>query len=191
MKGDILTENDQKELAEKAKAHGASAAVWVPVPSIPTGLWTRMKCQFGCPSYGMTLCCPPYTPDGAFMKHFLAEYTESLLVQYTLPFHPDTDGKHWETFNRRMSNDMTRLVAALEKEAFLLGYYKAFGLKAGRCYLCDTCNLKHCVHPDLARPAAEACGIDIMALARSAGFTARILKGPVQEVQVYGLVLVE
>lgn len=139
----------------------------------------------------MTLCCPPHTPDADFMKHFLGEYKESLLVQYTLPFRPDTDGKHWETFNRHMSNDMTRLVAAIEKDAFLLGYYKAFGLKAGRCYLCETCNLKHCVHPDLARPAAEACGIDMMALARNAGFTARILKGPVQNIQVYGLVLVE
>lgn len=186
-----MTEKDRQALAEKAKAHGAAAAAWVPVPTIKTGVWTRMKCQFGCPSYGETLCCPPYTPDLSFMEKFLSEYSTSLLVQYSLPFRPDTDGKHWEEFNRRLSNDTARLIAAVEKDAFLLGYYKAFGLKAGRCYLCETCNLKHCVHPDLARPSAEACGIDVMALARDNGFQPHILKGPVQQIQVYGLVLIE
>lgn len=181
---------DLEKLGEKAKALGASAAVPVKVATIKTGLWTRMKCQFGCPSYGKTLCCPPYTPDAAYMEQFLHEYTWSLLVQYTIPFHPETDGKNWDAMDKKISNGLGHIVVGVERAAFLMDYYKAFALKAGRCRLCDVCNLKHCIHPDLARPAAEACGIDVFALAREHGFPSHVLTAPVHDIKVYGLVLI-
>ena len=37
----------------------------------------------------------------------------------------------------------------------------------------------------------EACGIDVFALARDNGFDTHVLTGPVKEVSVYGMVLVE
>ncbi len=186
-----MIEEDLTALAEKAKEIGASAAVPIRVSTIQTGLWTRMKCQFGCPSYGKCLCCPPYAPDADFMQKFLHEYTWALLVQYTVPFDPETDGKDWDAMDKKISNGLVHVVVGVERAAFLMNYYKAFALKAGRCRLCDTCNLKHCVHPDLARPSAEACGIDVFALAKDHGFSAHVLKGPVKDVKVYGLVLIE
>ena len=52
-------EKDLQVLIEKALAAGASAARVVDVNTIKTGSWTRWKCQYGCPNYGKTLCCPP------------------------------------------------------------------------------------------------------------------------------------
>lgn len=185
-----MTDEDMKRLEEKAKGLGASAAVPVKVASIKTGLWTRMKCQYGCPNYGQTLCCPPHTPDAEFMKKFLADYTWSLLVQMTIPFDADkvTD---WNEYDKKINFALTDLVIGVEKEAFLMNYYKAFGLKAGRCRLCDECTLTRCRHPDRARPSAEACGIDVMALARDNGFDSRVIRGPVKDIKIYGLILLE
>ena len=183
-----MTLEDWQTLEDKAKSLGASAAVPVKVSTIKTGAWTRMKCQFGCENYGRTLCCPPHTPSAEFMKQFLSEYEWSLLVQLPIPIPENTD---WKTYNKVICKRLTDVVVGTEREAFLLNYYRAFGLKAGRCWLCDTCNLQHCVHPDLARPSAEACGIDMMALAADNGFNSRVLRGPVKEFHIYGLILIE
>lgn len=90
-----------------------------------------------------------------------------------------------------MSNGLLDILLTLEREAFLQNHYKAFALKAGRCRLCDQCSLTKCVHPTKARPSLEACGIDVMALANDNGYSAEILQGPVQELKIYGLLLVE
>ena len=185
-----MTEEDFAPLIAKAKELGASAAVPVKVETIKTGLWTRMKCQYGCPNYGQTLCCPPHAPDAEFMKKFLRDYTWSLLLQLTIPFDAEA-AADWNEYDKKINRALTDLVIGVEKEAFLQNHYKAFGLKAGRCRLCDECTLTRCRHPDLARPAAEACGIDVMALAHDNGFDSHVLRGPVKEFAIYGLVLVE
>lgn len=66
-------EKDLQVLIEKALAAGASAARVVDVNTIKTGSWTRWKCQYGCPNYGKTLCCPPYSPDYEATQRFLSE----------------------------------------------------------------------------------------------------------------------
>ena len=68
---------------------------------------------------------------------------------------------------------------------------KAFALKAGRCRLCEKCNLQHCVNPTKARPSLEACGIDVFALARDNGFGMDVVTGPITKLEIYGMVLVE
>lgn len=72
-------EKDLQVLIEKALAAGASAARVVDVNTIKTGSWTRWKCQYGCPNYGKTLCCPPYSPDYEATQRFLSEYKKALL----------------------------------------------------------------------------------------------------------------
>ena len=37
---------------------------------------------------------------------------------------------------------MRRTVAALEREAFLAGFYKAFGFACGPCGLCEECAVR-------------------------------------------------
>lgn len=185
-----MNQEDWNHLIAKAGELGASAAVPVAVSSIRTGVWPRIKCQYGCPEYGRTLCCPPHTPSVEFMQKFLADYTDSLLVQITFPFREE-DAARWDDFDRKINNALSELVVSLEKEAFRMNYYKAFALKAGRCRLCETCSLKKCIHPDRARPSATACGIDLIALAADNGFPSRFTGGPVREISLYGLILLE
>ena len=83
------------------------------------------------------------------------------------------------------------LVAALEREVFLAGFYKAFALGSGPCSLCDECNLESCVHPERARPAMEAAGIDVFATARGNGFPIEVVRTPSSPQNYYGLVLIE
>lgn len=185
-----MEKEDMKSLEDIALKAGASAACPVDVDKIKRGTWPRMKCQYGCAQYGSNLCCPPYTPDIGSMNRFLNEYRAGILVQYTRPM----DLKHigdWQEFDRSLNNDLLMVLLKVEKAAMMKNYYKAFALKAGRCGLCRVCNLKKCIHPESARPSMEACGINVFALTEEYGFSARMFKGPVKQVSVYGLVLVE
>lgn len=79
----------------------------------------------------------------------------------------------------------------MEREISLAGYYKTLGFGGGPCRLCHHCALeKGCRHAEEARPAMEACGMDVFATARRHGFTINVLK-KYQELQHYfGLVLI-
>lgn len=181
---------DMRILTDFALQHGASAVKTVEVCKIKTGAWTRMKCQYGCPNYGATLCCPPYTPDYEATQKFLSEYTHALLVEYTVDisgYGPDDFGK----VDMKVSNGLLDVLLELERQAFLLNHYRSFALKAGRCRLCENCNLKKCLHPDKARPSLESCGIDVFALANDNGFEMKVITGRIKELKIYGLVLVE
>lgn len=183
-------EKDLQVLIEKALEAGASAARVVDVNTIKTGSWTRWKCQYGCPNYGKTLCCPPYSPDYEATQRFLSEYKKGIIVQYTMQLDP-TGPADFERADLQLSNELLCILLELEREAFLLNHYKAFALKAGRCRLCEKCNLEHCVHPTKARPSLEACGIDVFALARDNGFDMDVVTGPITKLDIYGMVLVE
>jgi predicted metal-binding protein len=71
---------------------------------------------------------------------------------------------------------MRKLVAELERTAFLDGHYKALGLGDGPCRLCKECALAgDCRHPELARPSMESCGIDVYATARNSGIELEVV----------------
>lgn len=161
---DNLETNLQK-LMDKALAKGASAVKVVEIPKVRTGAWTRMKCQYGCPNYGSNLCCPPHTPDYEATQKFLAEYSHGIIVEYTMEMPACSGAEAFTSTDFKMSNALLDILLELERDAFLLNHYRAFALKAGRCRLCEKCNLQKCVHPTKARPSLEACGIDVFALA--------------------------
>ena len=81
---------------------------------------------------------------------------------------------------------------ALERDLFLAGHYKAFGLGSGPCGLCRTCAFdKGCRHPYKARPSMEAVGIDVFATARRHGFIIEVVRTHDDPQHYFGLVLVE
>ena len=81
---------------------------------------------------------------------------------------------------------------AIERQLFLAGYYKALGLGAGPCYLCRSCPLDgNCRHADKARPAMEACGIDVFGTARTHGFTIEVVRNRRDPQHYFGMVLIE
>jgi predicted metal-binding protein len=86
--------------------------------------------------------------------------------------------------------DTKEIAVKMEREAFLSGYYKAFGLGAGPCRLCNSCAFDEgCRHPDESRPAMEACGIDVFA--RKHGFTINVVRTYKDPQHYFGLVLFE
>jgi predicted metal-binding protein len=157
----------------RARALGAAAAKLIRADSVVTAAWVRMKCRFGCGGWGSNLCCPPYSPTPEETARVVAGYRKALLVHCTSEVRP------------------TPLVATLEREIFLAGYYKALAYGAGPCRLCKHCNLEACLRPDEARPAMEACGIDVFATARGNGFPIDVVTDASSDQNYYGLVLIE
>lgn len=162
-----------KVFVERACELGAAEAKIVRAGTVVTAPWVRMKCQFGCGGWGGSLCCPPHTPTPEVTASVIACYTRALLIH--------CNG------NRRP----TKIVAALEREIFLAGFYKALGFGSGPCRLCKECNFDGCIRPDDARPSMEACGIDVFATARANGFPIEVARDETSDQNYYGLVLVE
>ena len=154
---------------------GARDAKQISVESIVTAPWVRVKCQYGCGGYGQCLTCPPYSPTPEETARMFKEYQIAVLI------HGDDH------------TDVTVIAARIERKAFLDGYYKAFAMGSGPCRLCDECNVedKECLHPEDARPAMEACGIDVFQTARNNGFPIEVVKNRTCEQNYYGVVLIE
>ena len=160
-------------LVDEALNRGALEAKPISAQSIVTAPWVRLKCTYGCDGFGTSHCCPPKNPTPKEKQEILDGYTSALLVHF--------DGK----------SNPTRVIVELERSAFLAGYYKAFGFGAGPCLLCKTCRTEKCIHREKARPAMEACGIDVYATARNNGFPIDVLRDESCEENYYGLLLLE
>lgn len=174
MKAKKVPSRSLESCCRRAVALGARSAKVIPTSRVVTAPWVRMKCQFGCGGFGGCLTCPPYSPTPEQMRRILDSYRRAVLV------HVD-DRQH----------DLKGLVVKLEREMFLAGYYKAWGLGSGPCRLCEVCNLKKCKHPGLARPSMESTGIDVYATARGNGFHIDVVRNHSSPQDYYGLVLAE
>lgn len=153
---------------------GADDARVIKASTVKCAAWVRVKCQFGCGGYNKRLTCPPFTPTPEQMAAVVACYKRAILIH----------GRDPESVNR--------VIPGLEREVFLAGHYKALGLGSGPCHHCSRCNTgARCVHPYLARPSMEACGIDVYATARANGFGIEVVRGYSQQGDYYGLVLVD
>ena len=142
---------------KRSKELGAKNAKIISAQSIVIAEWVRMKCQFGCDGFGRSLTCPPYSPTPDLTRRMVAFYKQGILV-------------HGDAYT-----DIHALIPRLEREIFLDGYFKAFGMGAGPCQLCEKC-ARFCRHPDKTRPSLEACGIDVYTTVRSNGFPIKVLK---------------
>jgi predicted metal-binding protein len=165
-----------KELCDLAQQYdGVLKAKIIHPGRVQTAAWVRLKCQFGCDGYGRCLVCPPYTPTPETMRRVLDGYTRAVLL------HCDKD------------IDVKAMVAELEREIFLRGAWKAFGLGAGPCYFCKTCPVtdQTCRYPEQARPSMEACGIDVFSTVKQFGLPIEVVKTRRQCPNYYALILVD
>ena len=161
------------QFIQMALDKGALGAKLVPPKSVETGEWVRWKCQFGCGGFGSSLVCPPHTPTPGETRKMLDGYERAILLESPL-------------------GETKKIAADLERELFLAGHYKALGLGAGPCQLCDTCAFDEgCRHPCEARPSMEACGIDVYATARKHAFTINVVRTPEDPQHHFGLVLID
>ncbi len=182
MKYDILQPVPAPARLQKYKqlvlAQGADEARIISARNVVTAEWVRLKCQYECSGYNKRLCCPPFSPVPEKTRQVLQEYRWAVIYAYN---------------GARLSADsMQRFLAQLERTAFLDGYYKAFGFGAGPCRFCATCRPgERCKFPELARPAMEACGIDVYATCRNVGIRLEVVKDRRESPRYVNLLLVE
>jgi len=170
------TKLSDKELCDIAKEKSGIIDARIISPcEVETAAWVRLKCQFGCDCFGQCLVCPPFTPTSEEMRKVLDVYRRAILIH----FEPKADIK--------------ATVAELERDIFLRGSWKAFGLGAGPCYFCRKCPVEEgqCRHPERARPAMEACGIDVFSTVKKFGFPIEVVRTTRQCPNYYGLILVD
>jgi len=155
-----------------------------------------LKCKVGCPNYGKTLACPPYTPKAEEFRKIVGEYRYALFMKFEskakagseLAQHlskPETDPTIPQDIKDKMREfwaawkedklKMLSAVHALEKAAMSKGYPLAVGLVSGYCQLCEKCTLDRvtCVYPAKARYSEEAVGVNVQATAKNAGIKAK------------------
>ncbi len=182
-----MEHNDLERYWEKVvKDRDAEAKVIHP-STVVTAPWVRWKCQFGCPGYGRSYCCPPDTPTPEVTRSTLDAYERAIL------FHLGAAKREDENRGRVMRSFMEALVE-LEGEMFKDGYYRAYVFLSGPCGLCKECGKvkgKTCEFGYKARPAMEACGIDVYQTARNHGFPIKPLKRKDETQNLYCLMLVD
>lgn len=173
---------------------------------IVVGDWVRLKCRYGCENYGKHLCCPPFTPTPQETRAVLSEYRHAVLARFDAKPDSKLSPKH---ALKAMSNSIAKIqktIADLERAAFLAGYYRAFGMNAMPCALCETCILEEmqkkdqavfdldsvkCRNKQIMRPSMEACGIDVFKTVKNAGFKPHVLKDGKETVELFGLILLD
>ena len=171
------------EYPARARELGATRAAIIDPQTVVTGEWVRLKCQFGCGGYGQCLTCPPYSPAPSQTAALLREYRSALLIQFD-EIRPAESDRAWRK--------LKKMAVEFEREIFLANHPKAFAMTAGPCHYCRTCALaKGCVHPDLARPSMEGCGIDVYATAHNNKFPLRVVTSETTDCSYISLVLIE
>jgi predicted metal-binding protein len=163
----------EREIIKAAIELGAKKAKIMSPRKVVTGHWVRWKCCYGCSGYQSNLMCPPYTPTPDKTREMLDQYKRAVLFEA---------GR----------GEPKKIAVALERQLFLQGFYKAFGMGAGPCHLCKSCAFEEgCKNPSLARPSLEGCGIDVFATARQHGFTINVVRDDNDDQHYFGLVLIE
>lgn len=183
--GRISSDSDLEKYCAMGIERGVSHARQIHPGSVVTAPWVRLKCQFGCPHYGRSHCCPPRTPDYDKTRVILDSYRRAILLHIESSHAP---GDEWLLVKCRDA------IVDLEGELFKGGFYKAFLFLAGPCRLCETCAAveeKPCTFPWKARPCLDGCGIDVFQTARNNGFSIETLSEKTDTSNIYCLMMVD
>ncbi len=166
--------------------------------------WVSWKCRYGCPAYGKHLCCPPFAPTPDETRKMVSEYSFAILVRLEVP--AGAGREEAKSLANEGKTKLQRIVCDLERQAFLSGYYKAFGMSSSPCHLCESCVIEeklarnemisdydalNCRHKDIMRPSMEACGIDVFKTLDNAGYDPKVLKDYAGRIELFGMVLLD
>lgn len=168
------------------KKHGCADHKFIKPKSIVVSQWVRMKCMFGCKGFGKSLSCPPNTPSIPECREFFSEFKDAVMFRFTTKVDKPEDRKPW---SEKINEDLL----TVEREVFLLGYYKTFMLLINECRRCVKCSGKKelCAHPNKLRPMPEAMGVDLFATARNNGYPIEVLKDYDESMNRYAILMVQ
>ena len=122
--------------------------------------------------------------DPEVTRQMLRHYRQALLLR--------VEGAVGGEEEDRQRHRLGEVVAALERELFLAGYHRAWGMGAGSCSFCGACNLEGpCRFPRKERPSMEGCGIDVYTTVCQAGWEIEVVQTLKSPFRLFSLVLME
>ena len=177
---------NRAELEALFNKHGYTDFKWIDPKQIVVAQWVRMKCTFGCPSFGKNAACPPNNPSVSECRRFFDEYSSAVVFHFEKQVDKPDDRHPW---SRKVNLGLSKL----EREVFLSGYRKAFLLFMDSCPLCDECagRREDCKNPKMMRPSPEGMAVDVFATVRQFGFPIQVLADYSQTMNRYAFLLVE
>jgi len=166
--------------------HGYADFRWLGAKAIVVSTWVRMKCTFGCSTYGTKGTCPPNVPSIAECREFFREYNTVAVLHFEKSFKNPLGRFTW-------CRDINKKLLALERAVFLAGYYKAFLFFMDECSLCKECpgTRLTCKNKKSSRPCPEAFGVDVFATVRKCGYPAAVLTACTQTMHRYAFLMIE
>jgi predicted metal-binding protein len=132
--------------------------------------------MYGCSDWGKGHTCPsrPGSLKPWEYRKVFEEYSWGIIIHST---------------DKKISQDVS---FAIEREAFLHGYYFAFSLSD--CAICSECagfKGKDCLNPKKARPAFHSVGIDVFRTVHQFELPLETLKNGHQQQNWYSAVFIE
>jgi len=128
----------------------------------------EMCVQNTCGRYDRAWNCPPVCGTVEELESSCKSYAKGILVNIVNHLQDSFD---WEGMQEG-GKGLYKLVTDVKEYADAVGMkdYRVFG--AGRCYGCEECSYpdEPCRYPDLLFTPIEACGINVMLLAKDTGF---------------------
>jgi len=179
----VSEEQLQKDLEiyrKRAVELGASDAKIITTDMVILDERVRAKCMYPkCPSYGLSVHCPPYTQDLDQIRKIISNYKYAILIKLDVPPQdmagPDAKKRRaWTPYGMKRYE----IVGKLESEAFHDAYHFALAFVGGSCkiYFCPNveCSAlkpgQACRAPLKARPSMEAVGMDVYTMAAKVGW---------------------
>ena len=177
---------DQTLLQKMFNDNGFSNYRWIDPTEIVVAQWVRLKCMYGCDSYGRNASCPPNTPAVADCRTFFQEFRLGVVFHFAKCLDDPEERHAW-------LREINRALYELERQVFLSGYQKAFMLFMDNCKLCRDCanTRAACRNKKLARPSAEGMGVDVFATVAKFGYQVELLDKYDQEMERFAFLMIE
>jgi len=128
----------------------------IDVRDIAVADWVALKCRYGCKAYGKHLCCPPYTPGPEETRRILEGYSTGAVARFEPVPDQGVLPERTRSYLWASVTEIHHKIFELERAAFLLGCYKAFGFSAMPCTLCRTCVVEEKIKQGDAPDALDA-----------------------------------
>jgi len=177
---------DQIQLQKLFNDKGFPDYRWIDPAEMVVAQWVRMKCLFGCDSYGRNASCPPNTPSIDECREFFKEYRLGAVFHFSKRFNEPEERHEW-------SREVNRSLLDLERSIFVAGYPQAFLLFVDNCKLCRECTSTRagCRNKRMARPTPEGMGVNVFATVAKYGYPIEVLDDYDKEMNRYAFLLIE
>lgn len=167
---------DIKYFENLALTMGAKTAVVFDIQDIVFDSRTILKCMYGCADWSKGLTCPsrPGSLRPWEYEKVLKNYSSGLIVHAN---------------DKKISQKVS---FAIEREAFLKGYYFAFSMSD--CALCAECAghcNETCNFPDKARPSFHSVGIDVFKTVKKWNLPLKTLQNENEQQNWYSAIFIE